>query len=58
MTLGVEDRFRSQLLDTPISELGYFGAAVGAAIEGLLQPIVLNASTRIGISYTERSLKL
>lgn len=39
VTLGLEDRFRSQLLDTPISELGYFGAAVGAAIMGM-RPVV------------------
>jgi pyruvate/2-oxoglutarate/acetoin dehydrogenase E1 component len=39
VTLGLEDDFRSQLLDTPISELGYFGVAVGAAIMGM-RPVV------------------
>ncbi|MDZ4818960.1 MAG: alpha-ketoacid dehydrogenase subunit beta [Planctomycetota bacterium] len=39
VTLGLEERFRGQLLDTPISELGYFGLAVGAAIMGM-RPIV------------------
>lgn len=39
VTLGLEDEFRSQLLDTPISELGYFGVAVGAAIMGM-RPVV------------------
>lgn len=39
VTLGLEERFREQLLDTPISELGYFGLAVGAAIMGM-RPIV------------------
>ena len=39
VTLGLEERFREQLLDTPISELGYFGLAVGAAIMGM-RPVV------------------
>lgn len=39
VTLGLEERFRRQLLDTPISELGYFGLAVGAAIMGM-RPVV------------------
>ncbi len=39
VTLGLEDQFREQLLDTPISELGYFGLAVGAAIMGM-RPVV------------------
>lgn len=39
VTLGLEERFRNQLLDTPISELGYFGLAVGAAIMGM-RPVV------------------
>ena len=39
VTLGLEEQFRDQLLDTPISELGYFGLAVGAAIMGM-RPVV------------------
>lgn len=39
VTLGLEKRFRDRILDTPISELGFFGAAVGAAIAGM-RPIV------------------
>jgi len=39
VTLGLEEEYRSQLLDTPISELGYFGVAVGAAIMGM-RPVV------------------
>lgn len=39
VTLGLEEEFRRQLLDTPISELGYFGVAVGAAIMGM-RPVV------------------
>jgi pyruvate/2-oxoglutarate/acetoin dehydrogenase E1 component len=39
VTLGLEEKYRSQLLDTPISELGYFGLAVGAAIMGM-RPVI------------------
>lgn len=35
VTLGLEKDFRDQLVDTPISEAGFFGAALGAAIMGL-----------------------
>ena len=35
VTLGLEERFRDRLLDTPISELGFIGAAVGAALMGM-----------------------
>ena len=39
VTLGLEERFRDRILDTPISENGFFGAGVGAAIMGM-RPIV------------------
>ena len=39
VTLGLEKQFPDRILDTPIAELGFFGAAVGAAIMGL-RPIV------------------
>jgi pyruvate/2-oxoglutarate/acetoin dehydrogenase E1 component len=39
VTLGLEKKFPERILDTPISELGFFGAAVGAAILGM-RPIV------------------
>ncbi len=39
VTLGLEEEYRNQLLDTPISELGYFGVAVGAAIMGM-RPVI------------------
>jgi pyruvate dehydrogenase E1 component beta subunit len=39
VTLGLEKRFPDRMLDTPIAELGFFGAAVGAAIMGM-RPIV------------------
>jgi pyruvate dehydrogenase E1 component beta subunit len=40
VTLGLSDEFgHERILDTPISELGIFGAAVGAAIAGM-RPIV------------------
>jgi pyruvate/2-oxoglutarate/acetoin dehydrogenase E1 component len=40
VTKGLHERFGSQrVLDTPISEMGYVGAAVGAAMTGL-RPIV------------------
>ena len=35
VTLGLEKLFPDRILDTPISELGFFGAAVGAAIMGM-----------------------
>ena len=35
VTLGLEDEFADRLLDTPIAELGFFGAAVGAAMMGM-----------------------
>src|SRR5438045_3413156 len=35
VTLGLEKQFPDRILDTPISELGFFGAAVGAAIMGM-----------------------
>ncbi len=35
VTLGLEERFPDRILDTPISELGFFGAAVGAALMGM-----------------------
>ncbi|MHB8628784.1 MAG: alpha-ketoacid dehydrogenase subunit beta [Aggregatilineales bacterium] len=35
VTLGLEQKFPDRILDTPISELGFFGAAVGAAIMGM-----------------------
>ena len=39
VTLGLEKKFPDRILDTPISELGFFGAAVGAAMMGM-RPIV------------------
>ena len=39
MTLGLEEEFPDRMLNTPIAELGFFGAAVGAAIMGM-RPIV------------------
>lgn len=39
VTLGLEEKYRSQLLDTPIAELGSFGVAVGAAIMGM-RPVI------------------
>jgi pyruvate/2-oxoglutarate/acetoin dehydrogenase E1 component/TPP-dependent pyruvate/acetoin dehydrogenase alpha subunit len=39
VTLGLEEEFAGRMLNTPIAELGFFGAAVGAAIMGL-RPIV------------------
>jgi len=35
VTLGLEKDFRDRLVDTPISEAGLFGVALGAAIMGL-----------------------
>src|SRR5215831_17757186 len=39
VTLGLEKQFPDRMLDTPIAELGFFGAAVGAAMMGQ-RPIV------------------
>jgi pyruvate dehydrogenase E1 component beta subunit len=39
VTLGLEEEFPVRTLNTPIAELGFFGAAVGAAIMGM-RPIV------------------
>lgn len=39
VTLGLEKRFPGRILDTPIAELGFFGAACGAAMMGM-RPIV------------------
>src|SRR3954453_20341052 len=39
VTLGLEEEFQGRMLDTPIAELGFFGAAVGAAIMGM-RPVV------------------
>ncbi len=39
VTLGLEAEFPDRMLNTPIAELGFFGAAVGAAIMGM-RPIV------------------
>jgi len=35
VTLGLEQDFRERIIDTPISEAGLFGVALGAAIMGL-----------------------
>jgi len=35
VTLGLEKDFRARIIDTPISEGGFFGLALGAAIMGL-----------------------
>ena len=35
VTLGLEKDFRDRVIDTPISEIGIFGAACGAAIMGM-----------------------
>ena len=35
VTLGLETEFPDRMLNTPIAELGFFGAAVGAAIMGM-----------------------
>ena len=35
VTLGMEEHFPDRILNTPISELGFFGAAVGAALMGM-----------------------
>ncbi len=35
VTLGLEKDFRARMIDTPISENGFFGVALGAALMGL-----------------------
>ena len=35
VTLGLEQEFRDRIIDTPISEAGFFGVALGAAMMGL-----------------------
>ncbi len=35
VTLGLEQDFRNRILDTPVSEAGLFGVALGAALMGL-----------------------
>lgn len=35
VTLGLEAEFPDRMLNTPIAELGFFGAAVGAAVMGM-----------------------
>ncbi|HEY3417767.1 MAG TPA: alpha-ketoacid dehydrogenase subunit beta [Armatimonadota bacterium] len=35
VTLGLEQEFRERMIDTPISEAGFFGVALGTAIMGL-----------------------
>lgn len=39
VTLGLEKDFRYRIIDTPMSEAGFFGAALGAAMMGL-RPVV------------------
>jgi pyruvate/2-oxoglutarate/acetoin dehydrogenase E1 component/TPP-dependent pyruvate/acetoin dehydrogenase alpha subunit len=39
VTLGLEQKFPERMLNTPIAELGFFGAAVGTAVAGM-RPIV------------------
>jgi pyruvate/2-oxoglutarate/acetoin dehydrogenase E1 component len=39
VTLGLEKDFRQRVIDTPMSEAGFFGVALGAAMMGL-RPIV------------------
>ena len=39
VTLGLEKDFRQRIIDTPMSEAGFFGAALGAAIMGM-RPVV------------------
>jgi pyruvate dehydrogenase E1 component beta subunit len=39
VTLGLEAEFPDRMINTPIAELGFFGAAVGAAMMGM-RPIV------------------
>lgn len=35
VTLGLEEKFPDRMLNTPIAELGFFGAAIGAAMMGM-----------------------
>ena len=35
VTLDLEKEFPDRMLNTPIAELGFFGAAVGAAVMGM-----------------------
>lgn len=35
VTLGLEENFPDRMLNTPIAELGFFGAAIGAAMMGM-----------------------
>ena len=35
VTLGLEKDFRDRMIDTPISEIGIFGYACGAAVMGM-----------------------
>ncbi|OYT15143.1 MAG: alpha-ketoacid dehydrogenase subunit beta, partial [Bacteroidetes bacterium 4572_77] len=35
VTLGLEKDFRERMIDTPISEIGIFGVACGAAMMGM-----------------------
>ncbi len=35
VTLGLEKRFPGRIIDTPIAEAGFFGAAIGAAVMGM-----------------------
>jgi pyruvate dehydrogenase E1 component beta subunit len=39
VTLGLEKDFRDRIIDTPMSEAGFFGASLGAAVMGL-RPVV------------------
>src|SRR5579872_4503513 len=39
VTLGLEKDFRDRIIDTPMSEAGFFGVALGAAMMGL-RPVV------------------
>ena len=39
VTLGLEKDFRDRIIDTPMSEAGFFGVALGTAIMGL-RPVV------------------
>ena len=35
VTLGLEEQFKERMINTPISEAGFFGVALGAAVMGL-----------------------
>jgi pyruvate dehydrogenase E1 component beta subunit len=39
VTLGLEKDFRERIIDTPMSEAGFFGVSLGAAMMGL-RPVV------------------